>query len=112
MYMYMHIVHVHVHMYIIVDTVAYAHTTTIESTLQKTIRHSKVGTVSKKVKAPEITEADKLKAAIEVRKNSIKGSILDLWKRVQVTPTCTCTCIQLQTHGHTHVISQMIHTCS
>ena len=36
---------------------------------------SKVGTLSKKVKAPKITEADKLKAAIEVQKNSIKGSI-------------------------------------
>ena len=36
------------------------------------------------MKAPEITEADKLKAAIEVRKNSIKVNIIDLWKRVQV----------------------------
>ena len=51
---------------------------------QKTIRHSKVGTLSKKMKAPEISDADKLKAAIEVRKNTIKINIIDLWKRVQV----------------------------
>ena len=36
------------------------------------------------MKAPEITEADKLKAAIEVRKHTIKVNIIDLWKRVQV----------------------------
>ena len=36
-----------------------------------------MGTLSKKVKAPEITEADKHKAAIEVQKNSIKGSIFE-----------------------------------
>ena len=36
------------------------------------------------MKAPEITEADKLKAATEVRKNTIKVNIIDLWKRVQV----------------------------
>ena len=52
--------------------------------MQKTIRHSKVGTLSKKMKAPEISDADKLKAAIEVRKNTIKINITDLWKRVQV----------------------------
>ena len=43
-----------------------------------------MGTLSKKMKAPEITEADKLKAAIEVRKHTIKVNIVDLWKRVQV----------------------------
>ena len=36
------------------------------------------------MKAPEISDADKLKAAIEVRKNTIKVNIVDLWKRVQV----------------------------
>ena len=36
------------------------------------------------MKAPEISDADKLKAAIEVRKNTIKINIVDLWKRVQV----------------------------
>ena len=36
------------------------------------------------MKAPEISDADKLKAAIEVRKNTIKINIIDLWKRVQV----------------------------
>ena len=40
------------------------------------------------MKAPEISDADKLKAAIEVRKNTIKINIIDLWKRVQVRMLC------------------------
>lgn len=54
------------------------------SPLQKTLRSKGVGTLSKKFKAPEITEADKIQAAAEVKKNTVKLSILELWKRLQV----------------------------
>ena len=53
--------------------------------LQDTLRHSKgIGTLTKKTKAPQITEEDKFKAAIEVKKNAMKSSVADLWKRLQV----------------------------
>ena len=54
--------------------------------LQKTIQSAKkIGTVSKKFKAPEITKADKDRAALEVMKNTIKGNVMDWWKRLQVS---------------------------
>ena len=54
--------------------------------LQDTLRHSKgIGTLTKKTKAPQITEEDKFKAAIEVKKNAMKSSVADLWKRLQVS---------------------------
>ena len=50
-----------------------------------TLRHSKgIGTLTKKTKAPQITEEDKIRAAIEVKKNAIKSSVADLWRRLQV----------------------------
>ena len=39
------------------------------------------------MKAPEITEEDKLKAAVETQKNSIKTAMVDLWRRLQVGET-------------------------
>ncbi len=51
---------------------------------QKTLRGSKIGTLTKKFKAPEITEEDKLRAACEVQKNAVKASIVDLWRKLQV----------------------------
>ena len=54
--------------------------------LQDTLRHSKgIGTLTKKTKAPQITKEDKFKAAIEVKKNAMKSSVADLWKRLQVS---------------------------
>ena len=39
--------------------------------MQDKLRHSKgIGTLTKKTKAPQITEEDKIRAAIEVKKNS------------------------------------------
>ena len=56
--------------------------------MQDTLRHSKgIGTLTKKTKAPQITEEDKIRAAIEVKKNSIKTSVADLWRRLQVIIT-------------------------
>ena len=53
--------------------------------VQDTLRHSKgIGTLTKKTKAPQITEEDKIRAAIEVKKNSIKASVAELWRRLQV----------------------------
>lgn len=52
---------------------------------QKTIGRKGIGTQSKKHKAPEITDQDRIKAATEVLKNTIKGNILDWWKRLQVS---------------------------
>ena len=54
--------------------------------IQKTLRGSKVGlgTFGKKFKAPEITEEDRIKAAAEVKKNTVKVSMLDLWRQLQV----------------------------
>ena len=43
-----------------------------------------IGTLTKKTKAPQITEEDKIRAAIEVKKNAIKSSVADLWRRLQV----------------------------
>lgn len=58
----------------------------ISCSRQKTLRGSKVGigTLTKKMKAPEITEEDKLKAAVETQKNAVKASVIDLWRRLQV----------------------------
>ena len=52
--------------------------------MQKTIRSKGIGTISKKFKAPEISDADRAKAATEVQKNNIKASVMDWWKRLQV----------------------------
>ena len=47
--------------------------------LQDTLCHGKGnGTLTKKTKAPQITEEDKLTEAIEVKKNAIKSSVADL----------------------------------
>ena len=56
--------------------------------LQQTLRGKKgIGTLSKKFKAPEITEQDKIVASVEVQKNTVKSSIVELWKRLQVSQT-------------------------
>ena len=54
---------------------------------QKTLpRSSKVGlgTFGKKFKAPEITEEDRIKAACEVKKNTVRSSVMELWRQLQV----------------------------
>jgi myosin X len=57
-----------------------------ETYYKDTLRHSKgIGTLTKKTKAPQITEEDKIRAAIEVKKNAIKSSVADLWRRLQGT---------------------------
>lgn len=63
---------------------------------QDTLRHSKgIGTLTKKTKAPQITEEDKVRAAIEVKKNSIKTAVADLWRRLQVILENTAIMFQL-----------------
>lgn len=56
----------------------------ITNFVQKTIRLKGIGTISKKFKAPEITDADRAKAATEVMKNTIKLAVIDWWKRLEV----------------------------
>jgi myosin X len=57
-----------------------------ETYYKDTLRHSKgIGTLTKKTKAPQITEEDKLRASIEVKKNAIKASVADLWRRLEGT---------------------------
>ena len=54
---------------------------------QKTLpRSSKVGlgTFGKKFKPPEITEEDRIKAACEVKKNTVRSSVMELWRQLQV----------------------------
>ncbi len=53
--------------------------------LQKTIRSKGIGTTSKKFRAPEITEKDRVKSATEVLKNTIQVCVLDWWKRLHVS---------------------------
>ena len=53
--------------------------------LQKTIRSKGIGTISKKLRAPEITEKDRVKSATEVLKNTIQVCVLDWWKRLHVS---------------------------
>ena len=55
------------------------------SFLQKTIRSKGIGTISKKFRAPEITEKDRVKAATDVLKNTIQVCVLDWWKRLHVS---------------------------
>ncbi len=65
------------------------------SSNQQTLRGKKgIGTLSKKFKAPEITEQDKIVATVEVQKNTVKASIIDLWKRLQV-----CVCVGVGVRG-------------
>ena len=67
------------------------HITIISYNVQDTLRHSKgIGTLTKKTKAPQITEEDKIRAAIEVKKNTIKASVSDLWRRLQVITKSIC----------------------
>ena len=58
---------------------------------QKTIGKKGIGTISKKFRAPEITEADRTKAAIEVLKNTYKGNVMEWWKRLQVHINIICS---------------------
>jgi len=83
--------------------------------LQDTLQHSKgIGTLTKKTKAPQITEEDKFKAAIEVKKNAMKSSVADLWKRLQVSRKGREVCVrerartaaQAPHQGHTIKCSQ------
>ena len=55
------------------------------SFLQKTIRSKGIGPISKKFRAPEITEKDRVKAATKVLKNTIQVCVLDWWKRLHVS---------------------------
>ena len=53
--------------------------------LQKTIWSKGIGTISKKLRAPEITEKDRVKSVTEVLKNTIQVCVLDWWKRLNVS---------------------------
>ena len=67
------------------------HITILSYDVQDTLCHSKgIGTLTKKTKAPQITEEDKIRAAIEVKKNTIKASVSDLWRRLQVITKSIC----------------------
>ena len=65
-------------------TTAKSHLLSLSCAAQKTIGKKGIGTLSKKFKAPEITDQDRIRAAAEVKKNTIKGEIIGLWKRVKV----------------------------
>lgn len=43
-----------------------------------------LSTLGKKFKAPEITEEDRIRAAVEVKKNTVKQSVVELWQKLKV----------------------------
>ena len=53
--------------------------------VQRTLRIKNVGTLSKKFKAPDITDEDRIRAASEVESHSIKLLIIDFWKKLRVS---------------------------
>ncbi len=70
-----------------------------------------IGTLSKKFKPPEITEQDKIVATVEVQKNTVKASIIDLWKRL-----CVCvwvlTVSLIQRYCHITMFSKPLNSSS
>ena len=55
-----------------------------ETYYQKTLRAKNIGTLSKKLKMPEITDADRTEAAIQGQVQRVRQDITDLWKRLKV----------------------------
>ena len=53
--------------------------------VQKTLKAKNVGTLSKKLKMPEITDADRALAAVQVEMQNIRQEIMELWKRLKVS---------------------------
>ena len=48
------------------------------------MRAKNVGTLSKKLKMPEITDADRALAAVQVEMQNIRQEIMEMWKRLKV----------------------------
>ena len=55
-----------------------------ETYYQKTLRVKNIGTLSKKLKMPEITDADRTQAAIQGQIQHVRHEITELWKKLKV----------------------------